>query len=50
MKIFSKKGKTKVTANTNIFKTIVNFNYEKNNYFQLSIPEIVLSSKTIFNN
>ena len=50
MKIFSKKGKAKVTANMDVFNTSVNFNYEKNNYFQLSIPEIVLSSKTIFNN
>jgi len=50
MKIFSKNGKAKVTANMDVFNTSVNFNYEKNNYFQLSIPEIVLSSKTIFNN
>ena len=50
MKIFSKKGKAKVISNMDVFNTIVNINYEKNNYFQLSIPEIVLSSKTIFNN
>lgn len=50
MKIYSKNKNPKIIANTEIFKTAVNFSYEKNSYFQLSIPEIVLSSKTIFNN
>lgn len=50
MKIYLKNNNPKVIANTEIFKTAVNFSYEKNNYFQLSIPELVLTSKTTFNN
>ena len=50
MKIYSINNNPKIIANTEIFKTAVNFSYEKNNYFQLSIPEIVLTLKTIFNN